>query len=156
MAKREYIPYAEQLKSPKWQKKRLEILERDNWTCQLCNGTEEQLHVHHTIYLPNRMAWEYENIHLVALCHACHADEKEAMEEQTSSLISVLKGRGYLSSHTWALANHLTGDTYSPMDINKALHVIFNFPGVMDNLLEQYRKDDEELQAYFKGEEEKK
>ena len=28
--------YSEQLKSPKWQKKRLEIMQRDKFTCQLC------------------------------------------------------------------------------------------------------------------------
>ena len=38
--------YSEKLKDPRWQKKRLEILERDNFRCQYCGdknaGTKQQ------------------------------------------------------------------------------------------------------------------
>ena len=43
-------PYNEQIKSPKWQKVRLRILERDNWECTMCGDTETQLQVHHKYY----------------------------------------------------------------------------------------------------------
>lgn len=66
------MTYAEQLKSPKWQKKRLEILERDKFTYLSCGDTEKQLHVHHGIYLKGKMAWEYENETLHTLCCDCH------------------------------------------------------------------------------------
>jgi hypothetical protein len=68
------MTYAEQLKSPKWQKKRLEILERDKFTCLACGDTEKQLHVHHGIYIKNKMAWEYDNVTLHTLCCVCHEE----------------------------------------------------------------------------------
>lgn len=34
------MSYAEQLKDPRWQKKRLEILNRDEWKCTWCLSTE--------------------------------------------------------------------------------------------------------------------
>lgn len=75
------MTYAEQLKSPKWQKKRLEILERDKFTCLACGDTEKQLHVHHGIYIKNKMAWEYENITLHTLCNSCHIDAEHNLNE---------------------------------------------------------------------------
>lgn len=48
--------YSEKLKSPKWQKKRLEILQRDEFTCQHFNDKENTLHVHHIAYSGN--PWE--------------------------------------------------------------------------------------------------
>jgi len=37
------VTYAEKLKDPRWQKKRLEIMERDEWTCQWCVDSESPL-----------------------------------------------------------------------------------------------------------------
>ena len=65
--------YSEQLKSPMWQKKRLEILNRDNFTCQDCGDTESQLQVHHKSYVFGNKAWEYDNDNLVTLCETCHS-----------------------------------------------------------------------------------
>ena len=59
--------YSEQLKSPMWQKKRLEILNRDNFTCQDCGDTESQLQVHHKSYVFGNKVWEYDNDNLVTL-----------------------------------------------------------------------------------------
>ena len=64
--------YAELLKDPRWQKKRLEIMQRDNFTCQLCGDQERQMHVHHKYYLDGKRPWEYSNNVLVTLCENCH------------------------------------------------------------------------------------
>lgn len=66
--------YLEKLKSPKWQKKRLEILERDNFSCRCCGNSESSLHVHHTKYIVNTDPWEYENESLITLCENCHSE----------------------------------------------------------------------------------
>jgi len=42
--------YFEKFKDPRWQKKRLEIMERDQWTCQDCGSTDRSLNVHHMRY----------------------------------------------------------------------------------------------------------
>lgn len=43
--------YSDKLKSPKWQKKRLEIMRRDKFRCRLCKDEETQLSVHHKEYI---------------------------------------------------------------------------------------------------------
>ena len=67
--------YKEQLKSPKWQKRRLEIMGRDNFTCLICGSTDKQLHVHHIKYEPGLNIWEYSDNHLITLCEDCHRKE---------------------------------------------------------------------------------
>lgn len=66
------MTYQEKLKNPKWQKKRLEILERDNWTCTNCGDTENELHVHHEKYENQKNPWETSNDNLATLCKNCH------------------------------------------------------------------------------------
>jgi len=41
------MDYLEQLKSPKWQKKRLIIMSRDNFMCKGCGSENSKLNVHH-------------------------------------------------------------------------------------------------------------
>jgi hypothetical protein len=67
------MSYAEKLRDPRWQKKRLEILSRDEFTCLLCQGKKDELHVHHAYYLPDRDPWEYEDSTLWTLCFRCHS-----------------------------------------------------------------------------------
>lgn len=64
--------YSEKLKSPKWQKRRLEIMERDGFQCQMCFDRDETLTVHHKEYINGREPWEYEDKHLITLCEDCH------------------------------------------------------------------------------------
>ena len=64
--------YTEQIKKTQWQKKRLEIFERDNWKCTCCKSNEKQLQVHHLYYLPNTLIWEYDNEALKTVCKDCH------------------------------------------------------------------------------------
>jgi hypothetical protein len=64
--------YLDKLKDPRWQKKRLEIFQRDNWVCIVCGNGKNTLHVHHKKYLFNHEPWEYDNADLETLCHKCH------------------------------------------------------------------------------------
>ncbi len=69
MAKKE--TYSEMLKHPKWQKKRLEVLQRDNFKCDKCGDEETELHIHHK----ERTAKDPRDEpikNLVALCRICH------------------------------------------------------------------------------------
>lgn len=77
-----YRDYAHKLTSPLWQKKRLEVLLRDKWTCLSCNRNEIRLHhaadslqVHHLKYFRNIEPWEYEMCYLVTFCKTCHETE---------------------------------------------------------------------------------
>ena len=68
--------YSEKLKDPRWQKKRLEVLSRDNFTCQLCNDTKETLQVHHLKYIRGNEPWEYDLDNFKCLCESCHKTTK--------------------------------------------------------------------------------
>jgi hypothetical protein len=66
------MSYKEDLEHPKWQKKRLQILERDGWRCVACGANDIQLHAHHTVYTKGAKPWEYDDDILVTLCKHCH------------------------------------------------------------------------------------
>lgn len=64
--------YLEKLRDPRWQKKRLEILEYANWRCQICGNSKETLHVHHSYYEGRKDPWNYPNGSLICICESCH------------------------------------------------------------------------------------
>lgn len=64
--------YSDLLKDPRWQKKRLEILQRDNFHCCQCGSSVKTLHVHHQYYTKGNMPWEYPDDTLITLCLDCH------------------------------------------------------------------------------------
>lgn len=64
--------YAEKLKDPRWQKRRLDVLSQDNFTCQWCGEKEKTLHIHHFCYPKSRNPWESEDSDMVTLCCDCH------------------------------------------------------------------------------------
>lgn len=99
------MDYSTKLKNPKWQKKRLEILNRDNFTCQSCFDTETTLHVHHLHYFPNKEPWDISSDYLITLCENCHQWEEENYKERMDDLILILKSQRFLSHHIHALSN---------------------------------------------------
>lgn len=62
--------YSEKLLDPRWQKRRLEILQRDNFTCQSCGSTTKTLHIHHRKYGKN--PWVVKDNQLITYCDNCH------------------------------------------------------------------------------------
>lgn len=80
------MDYKEQIKSPLWQKRRLEILSRDNFTCQICGCKDKTLHVHHTTYLNGKMIWEYPDNMLITMCEDCHKKEHQLRYENIKVL----------------------------------------------------------------------
>jgi hypothetical protein len=68
------MSYADLLKDPRWQKKRLEILEASAWKCERCDDKTTELHVHHKRYIKGKMPWEYESGDLCVLCGPHHEE----------------------------------------------------------------------------------
>jgi len=66
------MDFKEQYRHPKWQKKRLDILKRDKFTCRSCGDKESTLNVHHRYYDKNKLLWEYKNDDLFTMCNDCH------------------------------------------------------------------------------------
>lgn len=80
--------YSDKLKSPKWQKRRLEILARDNFTCQLCSDTETELHIHHHYYTDGAMPWDYPDDALITYCSECHYVVEQIKKDGLQPLIA--------------------------------------------------------------------
>lgn len=82
-----YTPYSQQLKDPRWQRRRLEVLNRSDFKCEWCDASDKTLHVHHTIYHKGMKPWEYKDCELLALCEDCHA-EWHHMKDGIDSMLS--------------------------------------------------------------------
>jgi len=78
--------YAKDYKDPRWQKRRLEILERDKWECSNCGDKSTQLHVNHRFYSDNRKPWDYEDDELDTLCAPCHEKSTEQQRQLRRAL----------------------------------------------------------------------
>lgn len=86
--------YSEKLKSPKWQKKRLQILERDDFTCIICGDIESELHVHHRWYEKDTDPWDYPDVVYQTLCKSCHErvkkESREKLKKEVEEIINKL------------------------------------------------------------------
>lgn len=72
--------YYELLSDPRWQRKRLEIMHRDDFTCQHCGAKDKTINVHHKYYFPGNDPWDYANNALITLCNDCHEFEHDNKE----------------------------------------------------------------------------
>jgi hypothetical protein len=93
MNKKPAMSYGAQLKSPFWQRKRLEVLEAAEFKCQRCWDSESTLHVHHKRYVKGRMAWEYSVNELLSLCESCHSVEHQ-MGDVFKTILATLDSDG--------------------------------------------------------------
>ena len=88
--------YSQKLKHPKWQRRRLEILQRDNFTCMFCNDSETELQIHHKKYVNGRQIWEYEDVELITLCKHCHSVveylKRNSERTEVSSSLKLYRG----------------------------------------------------------------
>lgn len=102
--------YAEKLRDPRWQKKRLEILDRDGWRCRHCQSDTNTLHVHHTWYERGADPWDYPDSCLVTLCEFCHEDESvSVIEESFAELVMLMRREGATSWDAAALCSVFDG-----------------------------------------------
>lgn len=74
-----YVPYWEKLKDPRWQKRRLEIMQRDGFACRSCGDADSTLNVHHGYYEKGLDPWDYHDQTLFTLCEDCHEESHQYM-----------------------------------------------------------------------------
>lgn len=86
--------YSDLLRDPRWQKKRLEILSRDDFTCMNCADTTNTLHVHHRYYLNGHKPWEYPDTALTTLCADCHEQETADLKPAKNEIFLAFARRG--------------------------------------------------------------
>lgn len=90
--------YSDKLRDPRWQKKRLEILERDGWKCKGCGDKKSTLNVHHLYYEAYKDPWDYPDKALKTLCEKCHEDE-HFLEENGFDLDAACARGGFLNQN---------------------------------------------------------
>jgi hypothetical protein len=69
--------YSEKLRDPRWQQKRLLIMQRDRWQCRDCTDSTKNLQVHHCHYRRGVEPWDIEDQFLLTLCEDCHLERQE-------------------------------------------------------------------------------
>ena len=105
------MTYSDKLKSPKWQKKRLEILNRDGFKCKMCGSEDDQLHVHHIIYEDGLDPWGYANNKLITICDFHHKliHEKDEYQKLAKLPLMEVVNQGFIDvfdfiqSYPWSL-----------------------------------------------------
>jgi 5-methylcytosine-specific restriction endonuclease McrA len=81
------MTYAERLRDPRWQKLRLEVMQRDNFTCRNCGAKDRELQIHHLRYGEDIcQPPEF----LETLCVDCHS-EREHDQKMLLNLIRELE-----------------------------------------------------------------
>ena len=90
--------YRQKLKDPRWQKKRLEVFQRDNFTCCYCGEWEETLHVHHLRYRKGFEPWDYDFSDLLTVCETCHSFESAQRGTIEQALLETLRDTGFSAS----------------------------------------------------------
>lgn len=90
-----HMTYNTKLKNPLWQRKRLEVFNKDNWACVQCNSKDKELQVHHVDYISDIEPWNYPLDMLVTLCVDCHKIEIGRHKVEKIMLTS-LKMNGFL------------------------------------------------------------
>jgi hypothetical protein len=115
--------YSEKLRDPRWQRKRLVILHRDNFACVQCNCTDKTLHVHHCFYEWGRDPWDYPDRSLLTLCVDCQEDEAIA-PEMKKALISSLAQMGALSWQFDAISCDMHDILHSGLSVTKLVAAI--------------------------------
>lgn len=82
------ISYSEKLRDPRWQAKRLRIMERDRFTCRDCRDSTKHLHVHHCHYIKGE-PWDTPDELLLTLCEDCH-EGRQMVENEMKVLFGHL------------------------------------------------------------------
>lgn len=82
--------YSEKLKDPRWQKKRLKVMEYANWRCQICGTKDNTLHCHHSYYTRGKQPWQYPDGAIICICQRCHEKIHGKKKEQEPGPIASL------------------------------------------------------------------
>lgn len=124
------MSYADLLRDPRWQRKRLEILEAADWGCEECGSGEDELHVHHLIYRRGLKPWEYAPDEYQVLCKHCHAKATQIRAE-LNELIAELRDDAVLVGMALALVNLRSQQPKRikfSSDMALGVAIVFNLP----------------------------
>jgi hypothetical protein len=72
--------YFQKLRDPRWQKMRLEVMQKNEFCCEICGDSKSTLNVHHKVYFKDRDPWEYLPEQLSCLCESCHEENHNKID----------------------------------------------------------------------------
>lgn len=117
-----YKSYYEKLKDPRWQKRRLEIMDRAKFACEKCFAADKTLNVHHALYRKGADPWDYADGELQCLCEDCHEQTHIVRTAIDEALARVPEYHeqilGYIEGLTILREGPLTDPT--PVDVRDA------------------------------------
>ncbi len=129
--------YREKLLDPRWQKKRLEILSRDNFICRLCGDSKTTLHVHHLRYRRDADPWDYPDASLLTACSDCH----EALHGENfgAVIVEALIAGGATIGTLWSISTTLASEfterpDASPLSADQWGYLIERLPELLANV----------------------
>lgn len=99
--------YSQKLRDPRWQKLRLQVFERDEWTCQRCGDKESTLAVHHKRYQKGLDPWDYPADFLITVCEQCHQWEYQYRREAEELLLQGLRDCNFFVSDILCLVDSI-------------------------------------------------
>ena len=144
--------YSDKLKNPQWQKKRLEILNRDEFTCQYCNSTDKELQVHHKMYKANCNPWEYDDKLLITLCLDCHKEAEEVRKAISAGLVESFYLAGIEANDLLQLQESLLNATlnYGSTDIINTIIRFLHVEHIQEYMIRDYHFVEKQVDvAYF-------
>lgn len=131
--------YGEKLLDPRWQRRRLDILNRDEWECQVCFSSTDTLHVHHRYYAKSGDPWDVPDDALITLCTDCHESETKDRPATEAGLLSVLRRR-FLAGELDQLALAFDEMTVRHMTevVISMFRMVLTDPELQDQVLQLY------------------
>lgn len=126
--------YALKLKDPRWQRRRLEIMQRDDFACQKCSAKTDTLHVHHRFYIYGRSPWEYPDNALVTLCLNCHEEEGQGGSVPKDAIQS-LHSTGMWNTDFKILTEFFSALDWNGHDIAVAMEMVLNSEAARKSLI---------------------
>jgi formate-dependent nitrite reductase cytochrome c552 subunit len=123
--------YLEKLKDPRWQKKRLEVFERDNFTCTVCGNSKSTLHVHHIFYRSSN-PWESDIDDLLSMCEGCHKEEEDSLKKELSELNNQLRKRGFMSTQLQIFNSFVSNILYNKLSPQELSYFLWNYSQNID------------------------
>jgi hypothetical protein len=112
--------YEQLLRDPRWQRRRLDIFNRDNFACQACCETTRELHVHHVRYIGGP-PWESPSEDLQTLCSDCHTNEGIAFVRIDRDYSETTERSVWFRAVNGILEHGASNGCYSWDEPNKAL-----------------------------------
>lgn len=130
--------YYQRLKDPRWQKKRLDIMDRDNFSCQICGATKKTLNIHHKRYLVHKEIWDVPDSLLVTLCEDCHQQEAENLTSVVQDITSIIRQK-FFSNSIYTLTQALISERFELPENELAEIILFAFTD--DKTINQIKKN---------------